>query len=308
MVVSGVSFLALATGVVFNEWFFVRLWSDSVPLWVSVVFSVLVAVVVLISVVGVPLGIFLIKRTDQDIDTHLVCQSYCNNLKKSERSELTKWSWSAFFGASLWAFGSRLYGWGVVSLIPGINVVAALVLGMRGRRESWKDGEWKDFADFWKRQKQLRNIVLAAWGVIGILVGIVWLIYPIGGSSYVNEACIKEIDTDGDLVTDWEETELFNTDPNLKDTDGDGNDDFTYLFEVGFARIDVSDMPDTDNDGVKDVLEERFFESDPLVADMDSDGYLDGTEIHFGYNPNGEGISPDWMAIRVKRLADKGCN
>lgn len=306
--VSCLGILALAVGIIFNEWFFARLWGGSVPLWFSVTFFILVAVIVLISVVGVPLGIFLIRRTSREIDSHLVCQPYCGGLKRSERGELTKWSWSAFFGAPLWAFGSRLYGWGVVSLIPGINLVAALVLGVRGRRESWKDGEWKNFADFWKRQKQLRNITLAVWGVIGIFVGIAWLINPIGGSSFVNEACVKEIDTDGDLVTDWEETDLFKTNPNEKDTDGDGNDDFTYLFEVGFARIDVSDMPDSDNDGVKDVLEERFFESDPLIADMDGDGYLDGTEIHFGYNPNGSGISPDWTAIRIKRLADKGCN
>lgn len=302
-----IGLVSLAVGILVSEWLLSRVWGSGVPLWVSVVFWSIVCVVVLTSVVGIPLGIFLMRRTTQEIEQHLASRIETQHITADERRLLATWSWTAFFGAPLWAFGSRLYGWGVLSLIPGLHVIAGLVLGARGRREAWKEGEWKTFAEFWQRQKLLRPIVLAAWAVVVLVLGVFWFLYPIR-SKYLSEACVQEIDTDGDLVTDFEETELFMTNPNKKDSDGDGQDDFAYLFEVGFARIDVSDLPDTDNDGVKDILEQRFFETDPEVYDMDGDGYPDGTEIHFGYDPKGPGISPDWRAVRLKRLAEAKCS
>jgi hypothetical protein len=45
---------------------------------------------------------------------------------------------------------------------------------------------------------------------------------------------------------------------------------------------------DEDKDGLN-VLEEKKYGSDPKDPDTDKDGYLDGAEVHSGYNPLGPG-------------------
>ncbi|MDP2631114.1 MAG: hypothetical protein Q8P56_06965 [Candidatus Uhrbacteria bacterium] len=72
------------------------------------------------------------------------------------------------------------------------------------------------------------------------------------------------VDTDGDGLTDAEETAL-GTDPT--DTD-------------------------TDKDGLTDREEVGVFFTDPRNPDTDGDGYLDGLEVRNEFNPKGEGKLP----------------
>lgn len=72
------------------------------------------------------------------------------------------------------------------------------------------------------------------------------------------------VDTDGDGLTDAEETAL-GTDPTVTDTD---------------------------KDGLTDREEVKVFFTDSRNPDTDSDGYLDGLEVKNGFNPNGEGKLP----------------
>ncbi|MEI6378888.1 MAG: hypothetical protein WCO55_04475 [Candidatus Falkowbacteria bacterium] len=89
------------------------------------------------------------------------------------------------------------------------------------------------------------------------------VVLPSGPSSpaTVAPSANLSVDSDGDGLTDAEETKL-GTDPNKIDTDGDGL---------------------TDYDEVKLWL------TDPLNPDTDGDGYADGTEVKSGYNPKGAG-------------------
>jgi len=72
------------------------------------------------------------------------------------------------------------------------------------------------------------------------------------------------VDSDGDGLTDQEETQL-GTDPQ---------------------------SADTDNDGLTDFEEVRQYKTDPKKPDTDGDTYLDGAEIKGGYNPLGPGKLP----------------
>lgn len=67
------------------------------------------------------------------------------------------------------------------------------------------------------------------------------------------------IDSDGDGLSDVQETEVYGTDPELADSDGDGLSDF--------------DEVNTHN-------------TDPLNADSDGDGISDGVEVQNGTDPN----------------------
>jgi hypothetical protein len=111
-------------------------------------------------------------------------------------------------------------------------------------------------------------------------------------------------DTDGDGLTDAEETEL-GTDPAIVDTDedelGDGDEvdagsDPLEPDTDGDGILDGAEVAngtdptkaDTDGDGISDP-DELDLGTDPTKADTDGDGLDDGREVELGTNP----FSPD---------------
>ena len=106
------------------------------------------------------------------------------------------------------------------------------------------------------------------------------------------------IDSDGDGLTDFDELNIYGTDPNNPDTDGDGlkdgeevkryktdplnpdtdGDGLTDGDEVKVYKTDPLN-PDTDGDGLKDGEEVKVYKTDPLNADTDGDGLTDGEEV-----------------------------
>jgi len=102
-----------------------------------------------------------------------------------------------------------------------------------------------------------------------------------------NVLAAEVIDSDQDGLSDEEENTFYYTDPDNPDTDGDGYDDYTEIYN-GYspynpepAKLSNSDI---DEDKVPDSWEIRLG-LDLLNPDTDGDGYDDGTEIIHGYNP-----------------------
>jgi len=94
-------------------------------------------------------------------------------------------------------------------------------------------------------------------------------------------------DFDNDGIKNIDEEEIYFTDPNNGDTDGDGYSDWQEL-NSGFSphnplKVSLKDN-DQDNDGLSDYFELRF-NTNLLKPDTDGDGYLDGEEIDNAYNP-----------------------
>ncbi len=87
-------------------------------------------------------------------------------------------------------------------------------------------------------------------------------------------------DTDGDGLTDAQEDAL-GSDPGVIDTDADGIDDFTEVFEFATSPA----VADTDGDGVLDGDETYIYSTDPLSPDTDGDGSSDAVEIDAGTDP-----------------------
>jgi len=83
-------------------------------------------------------------------------------------------------------------------------------------------------------------------------------------------------DTDGDRLSDGAEVLDNHTDPNKADTDDDGLNDYEELYEYGTNPLN----PDSDSDGLLDG-EERDYGTDPLDPDTDDDRLLDIIEVRF---------------------------
>lgn len=94
------------------------------------------------------------------------------------------------------------------------------------------------------------------------------------------------VDTDGDGLTDEEETGLYATDPALADTDADGYNDKLEI-EHGYSpRFFAKKLieVDSDLDYLPDAWEIKLG-TGIKEPDGDHDLYLDGTEVRAGYDP-----------------------
>ena len=61
-----------------------------------------------------------------------------------------------------WTFGSRLYVWFLLSLVPVVGIVALFACMFFGRRWSWRQGGWASWEEFTDRMK-LMDILGIAW-------------------------------------------------------------------------------------------------------------------------------------------------
>jgi len=102
----------------------------------------------------------------------------------------------------------------------------------------------------------------------------------ISHSSSANDLQIITFDSDLDGLNDYEEENVYHTDPNNPDTDGDGLNDYEEVFVYFTDPL----RADPDNDGLNDS-EEIFYGTDPFNWDTDGDGFSDGQEIHRGSDP-----------------------
>ncbi len=95
------------------------------------------------------------------------------------------------------------------------------------------------------------------------------------------------VDSDHDGLSDKDEINIYKSDPNKWDTDGDGWGDGDEVWS-GFSPLQEDEArigpADSDSDGLLDDLEIKLG-TDPNNKDSDSDGYLDGREVFNGYDP-----------------------
>ena len=142
----------------------------------------------------------------------------------------------------------------------------------------------------------------------------------------------NEKDSDGDGISDLEETTIYKTDMHLKDTDTDGLDDGLELDEYftdpkiadtdgdGFIDgveagnnsdpTDSDSIPtakDLDHDGLSNEIEKNKYQTDAQRVDTDFDGLRDDEEIlkHFT-NPKMVDSDGDsfWDGEEVKANTD----
>ncbi|WP_343900840.1 hypothetical protein, partial [Nocardioides aquaticus] len=125
---------------------------------------------------------------------------------------------------------------------------------------------------------------------------------PVGG---IDCSLVPGDDTDGDGLTNAEETTQTGTDPRDTDSDDDGTTDdaedpdgdgLTNLEEVDGSQNDAYDNAptdprddDTDGDGLTDGEEIDVELTDPNTADTDGGGVQDGAEVDNGTDP----LDPD---------------
>ncbi|MBI5369907.1 hypothetical protein HZA85_01805 [Candidatus Uhrbacteria bacterium] len=77
-------------------------------------------------------------------------------------------SLGALLFTQVWSAGARLYVWFLISLVPGVGLVALFACLFWGRRWSWKSGGWQSWEAFTKRMRLLD------------LLGLCWVLILVG--------------------------------------------------------------------------------------------------------------------------------
>ncbi|MDD5252006.1 MAG: L,D-transpeptidase family protein [Patescibacteria group bacterium] len=142
------------------------------------------------------------------------------------------------------------------------------------------------------KSRTIRGAAVLVWPVaVFLLLGAGWPTQAVKAAdkntTVVSPAAAPAQDADGDGLTDVEETNIYKTDPNKPDTDGDGFRDGDEI-KNGFSPRHAGQVRLADVDSDKDYLNDAWeiaAGTDLLNPDTDGDKYLDGTEIAAGYDP-----------------------
>jgi len=80
------------------------------------------------------------------------------------KREVKKWNWGAFLLTFIWGIGNRVYI-SLLALIPIVNIVMAVILGVKGNEWAWRKNRSLSLAEFKQLQKSW-----AKWGIIIIAI------------------------------------------------------------------------------------------------------------------------------------------
>ncbi|MGB6118537.1 MAG: cytochrome c oxidase assembly factor Coa1 family protein [Mesorhizobium sp.] len=110
--------------------------------------------------------------------------------------ELDRWNWGAFFLNWIWGIGNST-PIALLALIPGLNVIMMIVLGMRGSRWAWRNRYWPDTAHFARTQRKWAIAGLVVWVlVIGGFAAMFVSIVPMMKNSAAYEMSMSLIQPD----------------------------------------------------------------------------------------------------------------
>lgn len=82
--------------------------------------------------------------------------------------EIRQWNWGAFLLAPIWGVINRVY-FGLLGLIPLVNFVVVVVLGIKGNEWAWQKRSWESTKAFLDNQRKWSHW---GWGILIVL----WLL------------------------------------------------------------------------------------------------------------------------------------
>lgn len=85
------------------------------------------------------------------------------------------WSWGAFWFSWIWAIFNKTWI-GLLALIPLVNLVMMVILGLKGREWAWRNKAWSSVEHFNRVQRKWSIagwIVMAVGLLFGIAVGVI---------------------------------------------------------------------------------------------------------------------------------------
>lgn len=115
-----------------------------------------------------------------------VTPSAGQSLTAEQQAFINHFSWGAIFFTPIYYFATHLIKYGFLMLIPFYNIYLYFKGIFKARKLSWETNEWKDFAQFEKRQRLMDKIAVwffSIWLVL-FIAGISFTIFMVKDSLY----------------------------------------------------------------------------------------------------------------------------
>lgn len=135
---------------------------------VNIILGFVGMVSVVLGLVGIPVGfVYLLKRTPES------ASNFDPRSGKGAASvvpeELKGWNWGAAGLSFMWAFYHHVW-WCFIGLIPMVNMVWWIVMGIYGSEWAWKAMPQTSLEDFLATQKKWKPWGIAMFIVTGLVV------------------------------------------------------------------------------------------------------------------------------------------
>lgn len=89
-------------------------------------------------------------------------------------AELRKFNWGALLLGWVWAFGHRLWLWGILGLIPLVGLVVQIGQGFQGNRMAWERGGYASAEELRRKERRW------AWASLWVYLATFLLFFGIG--------------------------------------------------------------------------------------------------------------------------------
>ena len=182
------------------------------------------------------------------------------------------WSWGAFLLTWIWAIGNRTWI-GLLTLVPYVGIIMAIMLGIRGREWAWKNKKWDSVEHFNRVQRQWSmwgiGLVVASFVIIGVLVvRYPWTLDSLSGlDDQTIEAEVAEPATEAELN---QETDRILADAKLEDA--------RPSFDCNGASNDVEHMICGSRELSQADVELAQAYQEALTRDVDKDALREGQD------------------------------
>jgi len=87
--------------------------------------------------------------------------------KEDVPKEIQRWNWGAFFLTWIWGIGNNVWI-ALLSFIPGVGFIMAIVLGIKGSEWAWKAKKYNSVEEFKNVQKK--------WSIWGLILFILFFL------------------------------------------------------------------------------------------------------------------------------------
>jgi hypothetical protein len=82
--------------------------------------------------------------------------------------EIVGWNWGAFGLPKIWGIYHNVWIC-LLTLIPVVNIVVAIYMGVKGNELAWRKNKWTSVEDFKQKQAAWR-----VWGIVGFILSILF--------------------------------------------------------------------------------------------------------------------------------------
>lgn len=114
--------------------------------------------------------------------------------------QIDRWNWGAFLLNWIWGIGNKTYI-ALLMFVPLVNIVMALMLGLKGSAWAWRNKRWDSVEQFRAVQRKWAYWALGLYAaMIALCVGLFFAVTALMAKSPAYTAAVEQLQANEDVV------------------------------------------------------------------------------------------------------------